>query len=341
MKRKEFSKRFAGFVRNLRFEDKIFLVFDKDVDGVSSGAIVLRTFEKMGIKILKIIPDFFVENKFVDAKNFDAGVVVDVPTPTQEKFLKETKKKMLIIDHHPSRDFQSKNIFYINPRLIKKEIYQPTSYMAYKVFSEFVDLKNEKWIALMGTAGDYGFEDVKDLYKNEIEVKRKEDIWLTKYGRAASRLNAAIAVYGPAKALAILKKCKSLKDFFENREILNSHKKFSKEFWLSDSRLRRNLEFYPEADLIFAKVDAKYKPIPSALSSKLSTNYPNKLVVIAGKNENRYRVHARMQNGRINVGKLLKKFGGGGHRQAAACFVEEKDLLKFKKKLIGILRKKK
>jgi single-stranded DNA-specific DHH superfamily exonuclease len=336
----EFQRRFEKFLQTLRFEDRIFLVFDKDVDGVTSGVITLRAFEKMGIKMAKIIPDFFVEQKIHDLKGFDAGVVVDVPTPMQEKFLRKTKKKMLVIDHHPSHDVQSKNVFYINPRLVKKEIYQPTSYTAFKLFSNYVNLKNEKWMAIVGSVGDYAFEDVKDIYKNKVKVKSKRDIWKTSYGRAATWLNAAISLYGSQKSFEILRSCSGLNSFFRNKKIENAHKKFSKEFWGANFKAEKNSEFFPYINLIFAKVDTKYRRITPALATKISSEHSNSFVVLAEKIGNKYKVHCRMQNGGVHVGEVLKNFGGGGHRNAGACIIAARYLPIFKKKLVEILKKK-
>jgi len=341
MKQNEFFERFENFLHSLKFTDRIFLIFDKDVDGVSSGVVTLKAFSKFGIKFTEIIPNFFVEKKFVDLKNFDAGVIVDVPTPAIEKFLCRTRKKILVIDHHPSKDVQSKNIFYINPMLIRKELYQPTSYTAYKLFSNFVNMEKEKWMAIVGTVGDYAFEDVKDLLQNKIKMKDKRNIWRTEYGRAATRLNAAIALYGPEKSFEILKTCTSLKNFFANKKIEDAHKKFSKEFWEANIKVKRNSEFYPFINLIFAQVQPKYARITSALTSKISTEHHNTLVILAEKSGKKYRIHGRMQNGMIHVGDLLKNFGGGGHRNAGACVIPAKDLPKFKEKLMQILKEKK
>lgn len=340
LKNVELNRRFEKFIQSLRFEDRIFLVFDKDVDGVTSGVITFNAFEKLGIKFSKIIPDFFVEKKFHDLKGFDVGVVVDVPTPTQENYLRTTKRKMLVIDHHPSHDVQSKNIFYINPRLVAKETYKPTSYTAFNLFSNYVDMNKEKWMAIVGSIGDFAFEDVRDLYKNKVKVKGKKDIWKTTYGRAATWLNGAIAIYGPEKSFEILKSCSGLDNFFKNKRIESAHKKFSKEFWESNIKVNKSSEFYPFINLIFAKVEPKYRRIGSALASKISANHPNAFVVMAERIGKTYRVHGRMQNGKIHVGEVLKKLGGGGHRQAGACIISVKDLPVFKEKLMRILKEK-
>jgi len=337
MKQNEFYKRFEIFLRNLKFEDKIFLVFDKDADGVSSGVLTLHAFEKMGIEFSKIFPSFFKES-IPNMKKFSAGVVVDVPASLQKKFLLTTRKKMLIIDHHPSDDLESENISFINPRLIKKGIYQPTSYTAYNLFSDFVDLKKEKWIAIVGTVGDYAFSDVQDLYKNEVDARKKEEIWMTKYGRASTRLNATIVVEGPLKAFNILSKCRSLDDFSKNGKVTEAYKKYSNEFWRINKEIK--LEFYPNG-LIFAGIKSKYRSMQSAVSSRLSTKYPKKLILIAAKEGKTYRISARMQSGKFDVGKLMAEFGGGGHRQAAACTVKGKEIDIFKERLIKIVGKMK
>jgi len=337
MRQSEFPRRFENFLRCLKFEDRAFLIFDKDVDGVSSGVITSDAFGKIGIKFAKELPIFFAKNNAL--KEFDAGVVVDVPLQLQVEFLRRTKNKMLIIDHHPSKDVKAKNIFYINPRLVRKEIYQPASYVVYKLFSNYVEMKEMKWVAIMGTVGDYGFEDVRDLLHNE--VTKKEKIWMTKYGRAATGLNAAIAVYGPKKSFDILKGCKSLNDFLRNKEIKNAHKKFSKEFWDADRRLKSTAEVFPDVNLIFAKVAPKYSRVTAALASKISTTKSNFLVILAEQEGDKYKIHGRMQNKRYDVGGILKTFGGGGHKQAGACIIDVKKLPIFKKKLIEILREKK
>jgi len=341
LKISKFSHRFENFLHNLKFEDRIFLVFDTDVDGISSGVITLETFRKLGIKISKIIPCHFGEIKYLDVKNFDAGIIVDVPTDTQEKFLRKTNKKILYIDHHPFRDVNSKNVFYINPRLIKKDIYQPTSYTTYKLFSDFVGLDKVKWIAVLGTVGDYGFKDVKDLYKNTVKIKRKEKVTKNVFWKAAVRLDAAISVYGSKKTFHILEECTSLSDFFSNYKIKNAYKKFRKEVVKTKKSLKRNLEIYPDVKLIFCKLAPKYFRITSALATEIAVKNPNSFIVFARREGKIYKVSARMENGRIDAGKVMQKFGGGGHKAAAGCVVNAEDLLKFKKKLIEILRKKK
>jgi len=338
MKQSEFSKRFERFLRSLRFEDKVFLIFDGDVDGIVSCLITKIAFDKLGIKFSKITDGRFEKIKFSNLTNFDAGVVVDVPTGIQKKFLKTTKKKMLVIDHHPSEDMNSKNISYINPRLMKKEIYQPTSYVSYKLFSDFVDLKKIKWLAVVGTVGDYGFDDVKDIYKNEINVGRKEDIWKTNYGRAATRINAAIAVFGSEKAFGILKSCRSLGDIFRNKKFREAHKKFSKEFWSAERSMKKNSEFYADINLFFSIIEPKYSRITSALATKTGTTNPNSFVVLAERTGKKYNIHGRMQNGTIDVGGVLKNFGGGGHREAGGCTIDAKEMPFFKRRLIEILR---
>jgi single-stranded DNA-specific DHH superfamily exonuclease len=339
IRQNEFLKRFQSFLRSLRFEDKVFLIFDEDVDGVTSGLIAFRALERMGIK-LRVIPNFFVENKFQDLSGFDGGVIVDVPTQIQEKFLRKTHKKILVIDHHPSVDVGRENIFYINPRLAEKEIYQPASYVAYKIFSNFVEMKDMKWIAIVGSVGDYAFEDVKDLYKGKVKAKKK-DIWKTAYGRAATRLNAAIALYGSEKSFGILKNCNSLRSLFDNKQIKAAHEKFSKEFWEANINVKKNSEFYPAINLVFAIVEPKYARITAAISSKISSERPNTLVLLAEKIGKGYKIHGRMQSGRIHVGELLKNFGGGGHRNAGACNIQAGNLTFFKERVIRILGEKK
>ena len=75
------------------------------------------------------------------------------------------------------------------------------------------------------------------------------------------------------------------------------------------------------------------------LSTKISEDHRNKLVIIYSKNGSRYKISCRNQSKNINAGKVMKlatkglKASGGGHEAAAGATVDEKDWDKFLKRV--------
>lgn len=333
----ELLEKEVQFLLKIKPNDRVVLVFDADVDGVSSAAIALSGLRKLKVKNIRTVHRSWdaANNLSGLVKKFDKGIILDVPTPVIEKQLKKIKKSLLVIDHHPSRDVSSKNIVYMNPRLEKKEIYQPASYLAYKVFSKVVDLEDKEWLAVVGTVGDYGFEDCKDLLKKYLKIEKKEDIWKTKLGKTAMMINGSIAMFGSKKILNILTRAKNLEEFKNDRKANFALRKFEEELGRARLEFKKNLEIYVDFNLIFSKIKPKLSRIGSTLSTYIATKYPDKLIMILEKLDGGCKIHGRMENGRINVGELLKKLcGGGGHREAGAGMIKEKELNRFKSNLI-------
>lgn len=325
------------FIMKIKPKDRIVLIYDADVDGVSSAAIALSGLEKLGIKNIRLVhKDWKVTNNLSElVARFDKGIILDVPTPVIEKQLKKIRKDLLVIDHHPSKDVSSKNIVYINPRLKKREIYQPVSYLTYKIFSKIVDVTDKEWLAVVGTVGDYGFEDCKDLLRKYLEIKKKEDVWKTELGKTAMMINGAIAVLNPRKTLGILKPIKDLEEFKKNVKIKTASKRFDNEFERVKIEFKKNLEIYVDFGLIFSEIKPKFSRISSTLSTYIATKYPNKFIMIVERMNGNYKIHGRMENGKIHVGELLEKLCvGGGHREAGAGIVKMGEINRFKANLI-------
>lgn len=344
LKRKvsELLEREVQFLLEIKPKDKVLLVYDNDVDGVSSAAIALSGLKKLKIKNVKLFykgRDVTTDLKDL-TKNFDKGIILDVPTPLIENELKKVKIDLLVIDHHIATDVNSKNIVYINPRLKKKEIYQPVSYLTYKVFSKIIDIEDKEWLAVVGTVGDYGFEDCKDLLKKYLKIKKKEEIWKTKLGKTAMVINSSIAVLGSKETLEILTSTKGLEEFGKSRKVNFALKKFEEEFERTKIEFKENLEIYVDFKLIFSKIKTKFPRIGSTLSTYLATKHPSKFIIILEELNGKYKIHGRMENGKVNVGKLLKKLcGGGGHREAGAGTIKKEELNFFKSNLTKELGK--
>lgn len=314
------------FIYNIKPEEKILLVFHQDVDGICSAAIAFFALRRLGLKPEIISVDIENWKKILKIeKNFEKLIFLDLQIPEVEK----NEEKILIIDHHIPK-IKVKNL--INPRILNKMIYQPASYIAYKFFSNFVDIKDKEWIATLGTIADYGFEDCRDLLNKWIKVKKKENVWRTKFGKAAILLyNAAIEI-GFENAFKILLKSKNLKSLSKNERIKKANKRFEKYYKQKIKEFWKNAEKIEKANLIFCVMKKLKKRVGSIIVTRLSRKYPDKTIFLLTERGKFYKIHAR--GGKVNLGRLLEKMSvGGGHEKAAGGIIKKNELQIFKKRL--------
>ncbi len=109
-------------------KEKIAILGDYDVDGVSSIVLLKKYFEFYGINPFTYIPDRIKEgygpNKnaidIIKQEKISLLVMVDCGTNSHEiiNYLLEKKIDLIIIDHHKSNEKHSKNICLINPNSI-------------------------------------------------------------------------------------------------------------------------------------------------------------------------------------------------------------------------------
>jgi single-stranded DNA-specific DHH superfamily exonuclease len=334
----KFFKKGISFLEQIKPLDKVILIYHNDVDGVVSAAICSIALKKLGIKISKILAKGIEEiNKNLThiIKIFDFAIILDIP---MEKI--KISKNILIIDHHPTKNLNNKKIVHINPRFINPETYQPVSYVVYKFLGKFLNIKNLEWLAVLGTVGDYGFKDCKDLLKKWIKVKKKNELWKNEFGKAVDSINSASYFLGFEKTLRILVNSKNLLDFSKNKEIIIAKKKYrkiledaEKDFWKNAQKIKNFL--------IYSELNKKYKELGSVIATKLASKYPNKLIIVVEKNQ-KYKIHARYEEGKIHVGELLKKCSkglgkGGGHRESAGASVDKINI--FRKRLIKEIKR--
>lgn len=314
------------FIKKIKPEEKVLLMYHSDTDGICSAVLMILGLKKLGIKIKKSV---YVNTPLTIPKNgmkFDKIIILDVPIGTTECL---PKKKILVFDHHPSQDINSKNIVFVNPRLGNKKIYQPVSYLVYRFFSQFIDMKKYEWIAVLGTIADFGYEDCKDLTKKYISRKPK-NLKKTKLGKLSDRFNSYINYAGVKEALRLLLSLNSLRELKKNKKVEHAHFKFEKKLKKVKENFLENAEFYKK--LIFGIIKTKERRIGSSLSSVLSIENKNKVIIIAVNKGKFYNVHARNHWGKFDLGKLMKKccdLEGGGHPRAGGGKV--RDLEKFKK----------
>jgi len=330
-----------NFIRSIKEKDRILIVCDDDVDGLCSAIVLKKTLERMGIKRIKTSQTsiYKITKTNFNLRKFSKIIVMDLGIYSLQKDLKELLgRNFLLIDHHPiTQKIKSKNVIVINPRENNPEIYQPTSYITYKLCSRLTKIKDMEWVAVLGTLGDYGFDDCKDLIKKYIHIKKKNEIWKTKFGKVAVILSVGISNFGPTFIFDIIKKSKNLSEIFRNKKLRKVYKKHSKFFGSEKKRFWKNVEIFKDIKLIISTTPENEKLIDKSVVSAISSEHLDTIIILIQKVDDVYRANVRYHGGDINLGELLSYSAwgeGGGHRQAAGALIPLNKLSEFKKRFV-------
>ena len=326
------------------------LLYHGDADGVTSAALFLRFFRgfiyspRKGPSIGEDLERVILE------KSPKLLVFLDLPVDQEREALKRLLKalpdlKIAILDHHiPEKDITSKRIIHINPRFIRKDAYIPGACMVYRFLEEIgKPVRPLIWIAAIGVIGDYGWPDCPGL----MEEARKEYPYLLKgeprksrLGHGADMIAAASTLkglYGVGASLKALLPAECLEDFEGYKELKEWKGEYDREFESVMEEFRKEKQ---EGDLITFEVKSSLS-ITSQLSTHIGEKYPDKTVAIRKAFGEKWKVSLRNQEGRVNLGRIVKKAvkgigSGGGHEKAAAALVD--DWEKFLKRLRKELR---
>jgi single-stranded DNA-specific DHH superfamily exonuclease len=326
------------FILSIKPWEKISVFYHRDLDGVTSSILTKLLLDSIGVDVVKTVPLKAGDEKSLSRgiKKCDKAIVLDVPLKKLPRW------KILYIDHHPMKDFNSKNIVHINPTFKFPGVYQPVCYLVYKLFSEIIDMKKYEWIAVLGTVADYGYDDCRDLLDRWMKVKNKDDIWETIFGRVAIKINGSLYCLKKDELMEIISSAENIQELDRNKKINSAWKRYEKIYRRAKKEFYKNRVEVKKANLVLSTISGNNNVYTgSSLSNELSRKYPDKVIVVIERTGDFYRAHARQQSGRVHMGKLMEACSrgigwGGGHRQAASAAVRiRKDRLGlFKKRLI-------
>jgi len=345
----ELYSRTIEFINNLSNLERILLIHHRDMDGIISAVLFQRFLEERGVSPSEVVSwaNEEAESELEKIKNFDKIVVLDIDISYLWRELNRFGKEILLIDHHlPVKDMNSEKIVYMNPRLVEENIYQPTSYLIWKIFGS----KWLKWLAIIGTVSDAGFENCKDLLEGEIEAKTKDEIWDTRYAKIGFKINAALTQIGFDRVREILLHADSMEEIGKDEEIGKCWKKYLKEYNEVKRRFWKNLEEHKEIMLMVSYVGKAERSLTSSLATELSFKHKKNVIVILRDQGDKYVVNSRFQDSGVHLGKLMRKIskgigGGGGHDHAAGATISKKGvdifLERLRKELSTIFKVKK
>lgn len=323
------------FIDRIDTSKKNLLIFHRDGDGYCSGAIFLSAMEKLGKReCFDTSPSINseVESTFKDgaASGYDKIVILDVDVPYLKSDFEKFKGEILIIDHHTIREDFGENVIYINPRLDDEKLYQPVSYVVYKMLSSFISMKDVEWVSVLGTVSDFAFEDCKDLLSNHLDITKKDEIPSTHEWKVSKMLYSAIILDVPG-IIDVLLKHNSLNELENDDVIKSAFKKFEEEQARVEEDFWNNAEKFD--NVIISRIVPRYKRVASSISTKVSLENKDKIILVLEKVDDMYKISARYQNGGVHLGKLMEKccISGGGHMNAAGGIIQIEDYESFKK----------
>jgi single-stranded DNA-specific DHH superfamily exonuclease len=330
-----------NFFKNISPTEKILLIHHTDTDGYCSGAIFLAAFKKLGksekVDLAAVANDGLEDLiKSEKINSYDKIIILDIDAPYLEDDFKNFKGQIFIVDHHTIRkDLNSDKIVYINPRFENEEIYQHASYISFKLLSSITDLKDKEWLAVLGTVGDFAFDDCRDLLDKWVGVETKDGLIKTKFWQVSKTLYGAIIV-DTKNVVEMLLKYEGVSELESDNTLLAGYNKFEKELAMIKKDFWKNVE---EIDnVIISKIDPSLKRVSSVITTNVSLEHKDKIIILLEKRGENFKISARLQSGKTHLGKLLEKccsLSGGGHRNAAGGLIRASDFEDFKNCVIS------
>ena len=344
-----FTKPAIKFLKKI--ENDLAIVFGHDCDSIASASIVYKLAKRLELEPKLIISyhNFEIDEKTEEKlKNFKNIVVVDIGDTPEERINKlSLSRNLLIIDHHFPKNYKCT---YVNPRMHNKNIYMPTSYVSWLIYKEFFDDREIIWIAALGTLGDFGAKNNKDLFLKlkeihpelvgNVRIDDRDLLENSLIGRVTKMVDSCRILYGirgSKYVTNLISTSKSYKDLLENNKVINIYKKVEEEFRSEIKKVYKNKVEIGEFIIYEIKSMLNLK---SSLASYLPNVFPDKIIFVAQKSkESYYEVSVRRGvNRKVNLSKIVEKISksinakGGGHPTAAGMRVEDlKELIEFLK----------
>ena len=346
----DYFKEAVEFLKNIKKEDGVIIVFNNDADGVSACTIVKEYLEKqIGIKPFIISQPMPTEKDLI--KKIQSSIptkiiFLDLAMDQQSIVIKKLHgiSDILVIDHHSIHsNLNEGNVTHHNPRFVDFKIYQSATYLSYKICSEIFDTDYLLWVAAIGMIGDYNLDYSQDLVKIVKEKYSLEgDLYKTFLGRIADMISAirSTNMMSCEEAVEVFQNVKNPENFSEayGSDVM------IKSLEIMDSEMNRLEKDFKETsethgNLITYEIVSEYN-LCSPISTKLSGDFKDKMLMVYQISGSKVHVSARNQGQIFDVAKIMKdasrnlRGDAGGHPAAAGATISIEDWDSFKDKII-------
>ncbi|MBS3053956.1 MAG: DHH family phosphoesterase [Candidatus Aenigmarchaeota archaeon] len=345
------------FLKDVKKTDSVVVIFNNDADGISSCALIDVVLKEKGVK------PYIISQPMPTEKNLIRKIQTTIPTKLifldlamdqQETVIKKLAgiSEILIVDHHSIHsDLNNSGVVHYNPRFDGKDIYQSTTYIAYKMTSEINDMKKHLWIAAVGMIGDYNLDysaDVVDeVRKAYPDVTGKKPLYESFLGRIADMIASTRATNALSceEMVAIFEKAEAFESFKEtpgSEKMIESYKTIENEMISIEQDFDKNAETH--GNLMLYNLKTRYN-LCSPVSTRFSEKFMDKMLVIYQTSTGKVHASARNQGKKFDVAAVMKKAAiglkaaAGGHPAAAGATVAEKDWAQFKERLVAAMKK--
>ena len=351
------------FVKLIKPSDKVAIVHGHDTDAISSAAIIYKLLKKL----LKIEPELVIsdlnfsvrENTVKKIKKImPAHIILLDLSEIGINILTQLKQigKVMIIDHHVPKGYVK--ITYVNPRIYNFQTYQPTTYLAYKIYEKFFNTKEITWIAGVGTLADFGINNCLDLFEKlnkELteNLEPKDEILLEKslLGKLTKIIDSAREVKdikGAMLALHTLINAENYKQILDKKA--PHTKELFKYFDLVENEFQKVVNDFNKnkkqmKNLLVYQIKSKFN-LKSSLATHLQQFFDDKILMIYQKSGNFYDISFR-HGKKINIdlawlareaARDIPNSNGGGHPSSSGARIPVKYFNKFLKNLNTLIK---
>ena len=320
--------------KHLEESENPLFFFDDDHDGLASFLLLWRSVKKGHGVLIKGPP--FVDMSYIKKIHeykADKLFILDKPVLSQE-FVDQVNIPIIYIDHHKVNKL--KGVHYYNPQFNDVKDNRPAAYWCYKV------VKQDIWIATVGSVGDYHVPDFIEQFKKEHPTLVPEKLTINEL-LYNSKLGKLIKIFNfilKCNTSDTMKCIKILTRIETPEEILNQetprgrflYRIFEKIYKKYEAVYNDAIKTKPEGKLLLYTYAAK-DSFTSVVSNEISYKHPDKIVIIARRKDDR--VIMSLRSTKIVLPPLIRKAldgiegYGGGHDLASAANVPEQDFTRF------------
>lgn len=356
MNKREAMKKFTGFVKDLRNEDRIAIIHDSDADGVCAALLAAKALKKLTGRKPFLMPHYH-SIEYIDAKELrqlkglktNKIIVLDLPADLYTESLRKLEsitERILVLDHHAVGKVKSNKTSVIKSNFIPgiPSGKYCTAKLCFDLFTwAGVDLSRDAWITCLGIVADVGDDYWGSFLKKEfkrkgLSLKKGKQVCL----KVTSIVDAVnfIAPKKSGRLVNVMLKAKTFKDVMK-KEFLGLRKAQQKEFnaWLK--KFRMEADYFPEKNLYFYVLKPKFS-IKSALVTSIARKARGKtFILVEDLGKKHCSVSLRRNDSKVNTIKLFKKAtkgfaeaSGGGHPVASGGRILCKDIQRFKENLV-------
>lgn len=261
--------------------------FDDDADGTCSF-LQLYKYYKKGLGII-VKDSKTVETKYFDTVKYQgADLIILLDKPMVEmaflNIAEENGIPVIMVDHHPPVPVTKKTL-YINPMLQNPEDNRSTSYWVSRIIQEV------NWLGATGSITDYTWDEplvneFKKLRPDLLPPKTKnvpEAMNNTQIGILGMIINSNVR----GKTKSAMASVKTLTRIDSPDEILEQTTAPGRFIW---KKYQKYKEFYDgikslvkitKDPFIYVRYANEEQTVSSALATEISSNHPEKVVIIA------------------------------------------------------------